>query len=81
MCITLYSNDDCSFCTRAKQLLERRCLRYREVDLAMDEAGREELVRRTGRMTFPQVLVDCQPIGGFRELQEFVRTVGASPCG
>lgn len=81
MCITLYSNDNCSFCRRAKQLLERRCLPYREVDLAMDEAGRSELVRRTGRMTFPQVLVDSQPIGGFRELQAFVRTVGAAPCG
>jgi glutaredoxin 3 len=81
MCITLYSNDDCSFCRRAKELLERRGLPYREVGLAMDDAGREELVRRTGRMTFPQVLVNCRPIGGFRELQAFVSTAGAAPCG
>ena len=81
MCITLYSNDACSCCRRAKELLERRCLPYREIDLAMDEAGRDELLRRTGRMTFPQVLVDCHPIGGFQELQEFVRTLDAKPCG
>ena len=81
MCITLYSNDDCSFCRRAKELLQRLCMPYREVNLAMDDAGREELVERTGRMTFPQVLVDSRPIGGFRELQAFVRTLEATPCG
>ena len=81
MRITLYSTDDCSFCRRAKELLERRCMPYREVDLAMDEAGRDELLRRTGRMTFPQVLVDCHPIGGFRELLAYLRTVAPVPCG
>lgn len=81
MCITLYSNDDCGFCRRAKHLLEQRHVPYREVDLAMDQAGRDELVRRTGRMTFPQVLVNCRPIGGYRELEAFVRRAGAVPCG
>ena len=80
MCVTLYSNNDCSYCRRAKQLLESRGLRYREVDLAMDDAGRDELVRRTGRMTIPQVLVDCRPIGGFRELVAFMRTNPVASC-
>lgn len=47
----------------------------------MDDAGREELVRRTGRMTFPQVLVDCRPIGGYRELAALVQSDGAVSCG
>lgn len=76
MCITLYSNDGCSFCRRAKSLLNQRGLPYREIDLTLDSNGREELVRRTGRMTFPQVLVDCRPIGGYRELELFVRGLG-----
>ena len=73
MCITLYSNDGCSYCRRAKTLLAKRALPYHEIDLTMDQNGRDELVRRTGCMTFPQVIVDGRAIGGFRELELFVR--------
>lgn len=75
MCFTLYSSDDCAYCRKAKGLLDRKGLRYRSVDLTLDEAGREELVRRTGRMSFPQVFVDSRQIGGYDELELFIRSL------
>ena len=81
MCITLYTSPGCGYCRKAKSLLESRALPYRAVDLGMDDAGREVLARRTGRMTFPQVLVDGHPLGGYRELEQFVKQAGLSPCG
>ena len=30
--------------------------------------GRAELVRLTGMMTFPQVVIDGRPLGGYQEL-------------
>ena len=67
--ITVYSTDPCSFCSRVKGLLQARGLPYAEVNLSKDPEGRVELARRTGMMSFPQVLVDGELLGGFAELQ------------
>ena len=66
--ITLYSTDACSFCVRAKALLDARKLEYEEINLERDPDGRAELARRTGMLSFPQILVDDELIGGFMEL-------------
>jgi glutaredoxin 3 len=52
----------------AKSLLTKRSVPYAEVNLAKDPSGRAELVRLTGMMTFPQVVIDDRPIGGYQEL-------------
>jgi glutaredoxin 3 len=65
--VLVYTTEYCPFCVRAKALLEARGIPYREIDLARDPEGRAELVRRTGMMTFPQVLVDGELVGGFQE--------------
>ena len=64
----MYSTEPCGFCRTAKALLNARKIPYTEINLAKDPAGREELVTLTGRMTFPQILIDGKPIGGFQEL-------------
>jgi glutaredoxin 3 len=72
--ITVYTTDPCSFCRRVKDLLEARGLPFSEVNLSKDPAGRTELVARTGMMSFPQVLVGEQVLGGFREVVEADQT-------
>ena len=52
----------------AKSLLQKRNVAYAEVNLAKDPSGRTELVRMTGMMTFPQVVIDGETIGGYQEL-------------
>jgi glutaredoxin 3 len=66
--ITVYSTEPCSFCVRAKDLLERRGLRYEEINLAKDPAGRAELVEKTGMISFPQIVIEGAVLGGFSEL-------------
>lgn len=70
--VTLYTNQNCIFCQMAKRLLATKRIAYREIDLAMDHDGRQSLVELTGRMTFPQVLIDDEPIGGYVELLQRV---------
>jgi glutaredoxin 3 len=65
--VVVYTTDPCSFCTRVKQLLEARRVEYTEINLARDAAGRMELVQRTGMMSFPQVVIGEELIGGFQE--------------
>jgi glutaredoxin 3 len=66
--ITVYTTEPCGYCRVAKALLQKRSVPYAEVNLAKDPAGRAELVRITGMMTFPQVVIDGEPIGGYQEL-------------
>jgi glutaredoxin 3 len=68
--ITLFTTEPCGFCRQAKALLGARGLDYVEINLAKDPVGRADLVKLTGQMTFPQVVVGERPIGGFRELLE-----------
>ena len=66
--VTIYTTEPCGFCRVAKSLLAKRGVAYDEINLAKDPAGRSELVRITGMMTFPQVVIDGESIGGYQEL-------------
>jgi glutaredoxin 3 len=68
--VVVYTTDPCGFCRQAKALLQSRGVEYEEINLSRNPEGRDALVRRTGQMTFPQVLVGERSIGGFRELLE-----------
>ncbi len=66
--ITVYTTDPCAYCRQAKALLAKRGLDYDEINLGKNPEGRAELAERTGMMTFPQVLIDGELVGGFTEL-------------
>jgi glutaredoxin 3 len=66
--VTVYTTDPCSFCARVKGLLHAHGVSFTEVNLTKDPTGRVELAQRTGMMTFPQVIVDGQLLGGFNEV-------------
>ena len=65
--ITVYTTDPCGYCARVKGLLASRGLQFEEINLTRDPDGRIELVQKTGMMTFPQVTVDGELVGGYTE--------------
>ena len=67
MAITVYTTEPCSFCVRVKELLRKRGIEFEEINLSKDPAGRAELVQRTGMLSFPQVVVGEEVLGGYRE--------------
>ncbi len=67
--VTIYTTEACGYCRTAKALLDRRGVPYEERNLARDPDGRAQLVERTGMMTFPQIMIDGEPIGGYQELK------------
>jgi glutaredoxin 3 len=67
--IIVYTTEPCSFCARVKGLLKTRGVEFAEVNLSRDPAGRMELTQRTGMMSFPQVTVNGELLGGFSEVQ------------
>ena len=66
--VDIYTTPSCSFCVRAKRLLDARGIPFREIDVADDDDLRAEIIARTGRRTVPQIFIDGRSIGGFEEL-------------
>jgi glutaredoxin 3 len=66
--MTVYTTEPCGYCRTAKALLAKRGISYEEINLVRDPEGRAELVRLTGMMTFPQVVIDGEALGGYQEL-------------
>jgi glutaredoxin 3 len=67
--VLMYSTAVCPFCIRAEQLLTRKGVTEIEkvrVDLQPDR--REEMMRRTGRRTVPQIFIGETYVGGCDEL-------------
>ncbi len=71
--VTIYTTTYCPYCTRAKQLLEKKGVRYREVDVTDDDERRAWLVEQTGRRTVPQVFIAERPVGGCDDLYALER--------
>ena len=66
--VIVYTTNQCARCVTAKTLLARRGIGYEEINLAKDPDGRAELAQRTGMVTFPQIVIDGQTLGGLDQL-------------
>ena len=68
--ILLFTTGWCAQCTRAKELLALRGLDFEGIDAEAiwGEAFREEIERRTGGRTVPQIVIDGRPVGGYDAL-------------
>ena len=66
--VTIYTTPTCPFCVRAKRLLERKGVKYEEIDVAGDDDARMKLSQRTGRRTVPQIFIGDEHVGGSDDL-------------
>lgn len=66
--VTIYTSFYCTYCRRAKRLLERKQVDYEEIRLDEDPEKREELVESLNWRTVPMIFVNEQFIGGYDQL-------------
>ena len=67
--IVMYSTGWCPYCVRARALLERKGLEFREIKIDEDPAERDAMLARSGgRRTVPQIFVGDHHVGGFDDL-------------
>lgn len=72
--VVIYSTTVCPYCVRAKQLLERKGVVYKEINLSQEAPEvRIELMQRTRQRTVPQIFINDQFIGGFDQLYALER--------
>lgn len=67
--ITIYTTTYCPYCVKAKKLLERKGLKYEEIDVTEKADLREMLVKKSGgRKTVPQIFIGDHHVGGCDDL-------------
>jgi glutaredoxin 3 len=67
--VTIYTTGLCPYCSRAKELLKSKGVRYREIDVGANAQLRQEMTQRAGgRRTVPQIFIGDTHIGGCDEL-------------
>lgn len=66
----VYSTSWCPWCARAKALLAQHGVSFVEIDAEAEwgRAFRDEIEKRTGGRTVPQIVLDGRPIGGYENL-------------
>ena len=66
--IHLYSSRFCPYCIRAKRLLDRKGLSYRELVVDGKPKLRREMEQKSGRHTVPQIWIGETHVGGCDDL-------------
>ena len=68
--VTIYMGPRCNFCDAAKRLLQRNNIPYKEINIALDEDKREEMLKKSnGKRTIPQIFIEDYHVGGYVELR------------
>lgn len=72
--VEIYSSPLCGYCHRAKHLLTSKDVSFTEIDVLMDGARKQEMIKRAGgRTSVPQIFIDDMHIGGSDELHALER--------
>lgn len=66
--IEIYGTEFCAYCTAARMLLKKKGLTYDDILVSRDPGARQEMERRSGRRSVPQIFIDDKPLGGYDEL-------------
>lgn len=71
--VTIYGQAGCKYCVKAKELCESMQVAYTYIDITDTADVKQELYDTHKVKTVPIVLVNTKLIGGFSELEEYLR--------
>jgi glutaredoxin 3 len=78
--VDIYTTPFCPYCRRAKSLLTKKGVAFREIDVSDIVGAREEMQRRSaGGKTVPQIFIGDRHIGGSDELAALDRAGDLDP--
>ncbi|MFZ1281601.1 MAG: glutaredoxin domain-containing protein [Ignavibacteriaceae bacterium] len=63
--VIVFSTPTCSFCVQAKRYFKEKNIRFTDVDVSRDQSAARDMLRRTGQMGVPVILINNTAIVGF----------------
>lgn len=74
MLIEVYGKEDCTYCSRAKSLLDSKNLPYEYYDVEIDDELNEFSAHRAGGYRkVPRIFIDNQFIAGYDGLRDWLK--------
>jgi glutaredoxin 3 len=78
--ITIYTTSACPYCMMAKNLLNKKGVKFDEIDVSYDSQERQRMSARSGgRRTVPQIFIGTTHIGGCDDLHALDAKGGLDP--
>ncbi|MCK5545864.1 MAG: glutaredoxin 3 [Rhodospirillaceae bacterium] len=68
--VEIYTTPICGYCHRAKGLLQKKGIKFEEINVMMSPDKRREMEERSRGRTVPQIFINDKPIGGSDDLFE-----------
>jgi glutaredoxin 3 len=68
--VVMYTKSWCPYCERARALLKAKGVSVQEIDIESQPEQREEMIRRSGRRTVPQIFIGTRYLGGSDDIHE-----------
>ncbi|HXX04770.1 MAG TPA: glutaredoxin 3 [Xanthobacteraceae bacterium] len=67
--VEIYTREFCQYCQWAKDLLSRKGVNFREINVTGNRQMRQQMIERSnGGTTFPQIFIGTTHVGGCDEL-------------
>ena len=77
--VTIYTKPYCPYCLRAVALLKDKGVDFVEIEASGDPEKRQEMMKRSGRSTYPQIFIGDRHIGGCDDMMALERSGGLDP--
>ncbi len=66
--VEIYTTQTCPYCIRAKGLLTKKGVAFKEIDVGAGAGLRAKMTERTGRTSVPQIFIGGAHVGGCDDL-------------
>jgi glutaredoxin 3 len=72
--VIIYTNKTCPYCFKAKRLLKKLNIAYKEISVDFNPKLRAEMAEKAGKTSVPQIWFDDNHIGGCDDLHHLHET-------
>jgi len=63
--VVVYGTPTCPFCTKVKEFLRENNVNFENIDVSIDPAKGEEMIKKSGQMGVPVIDIEGKIIIGF----------------
>ncbi|MCD6133416.1 MAG: NrdH-redoxin [Deltaproteobacteria bacterium] len=67
MRVVVFTGPGCPWCKKVKDYLKRNHISFKEVDVSRNASAQRDIIRMTGQMGVPVVLIGSRAVVGFNK--------------
>ena len=68
--VVIYTTQGCPYCADAKELLTKKGVKYKEIQVDKDSDKLAEMMKLSNQRSVPQIFINEKSIGGFDDLSK-----------